>query len=226
MSELQLLILVAAIALATGFAIGGWIFSGRSSAPNKMLAPDNDKMENELFHTWRDPLSGRMRIVIQGKPVNAANELSQESLASFQQDLAELNRWAGKQLEASSASEAIIKVNSEQLVSANLPPTPTSDSKPTRFNPLDVVAQALRSDVRKPESHPASIAAQIDEILQEKLEADSTITRAVRLLEIPGKGMVVMVGLDQYAGVDEVPDADVRTLIREAVAEWERRVES
>jgi len=35
-----------------------------------------------------------------------------------------------------------------------------------------------------------------------------------------------MVGLDQFAGVDEVPDADVRALIRESVEEWERRVES
>lgn len=226
MSELQLLILAAAIALATGFAIGGWVFSGRSSAPNKSVASVDLKKENELFRIWRDPFNGRMQIDIQGKPVNAVNELSQESLSSFQQDLAELNSWAGMQLEASSISEQIKKGNSEQLVPANLPPALTSESKSSRLNPLDVVAQALRSDVRKPESHPTSIAAQIDEILQEKLAADSTITRAVRLLEIPGKGMVVMVGLEQYGGVDEVPDAEVRTLIREAVAEWERRVES
>jgi hypothetical protein len=30
--------------------------------------------------------------------------------------------------------------------------------------------------------------------------------------------------MDQYDGVDAVPDPDVRDLIREAVAEWEARV--
>jgi hypothetical protein len=38
--------------------------------------------------------------------------------------------------------------------------------------------------------------------------------------------MVVMVGLDQYAGVDDVPDAEIRALIHSAVTEWERRVEN
>ncbi len=225
MSELQLLVLVAVIALATGFAVGGWVFSGRSSNPNKLPSSSDETREAELFRTWRDPINGRLRIEIQGKLVKAADELSQENLASFQRDLDELNQWAGKQLPVSSPIEPMTTVNSKQLVSVNLSLPPTSDNRPSRLNPVDVIAQALRSDVRKPESQPTSIAAQIDEILQERLASNLTITRAVRLLEIPGKGMVVMVGLDQYAGVDEVPDADVRTIIHEAVAEWERRVE-
>jgi len=32
------------------------------------------------------------------------------------------------------------------------------------------------------------------------------------------------VGLDRYESVDEVPDDEVRGLIRSAVAEWEARV--
>jgi hypothetical protein len=48
--------------------------------------------------------------------------------------------------------------------------------------------------------------------------------RGVRLLELPNKGMVVMVGLEQYSGVDEVPDDEIRSMIKLAVAEWETRV--
>jgi hypothetical protein len=37
--------------------------------------------------------------------------------------------------------------------------------------------------------------------------------------------MVVMVGLDQYEGVEDVPDEVIRQFIREAVKEWETRYE-
>jgi hypothetical protein len=72
-----------------------------------------------------------------------------------------------------------------------------------------------------------SIAAQIDEILQHKL-ANSALDhipaerRAIRLIELPGKGMVVMVGMDRYEGVEKVPDPEIRSVIREAVEEWEK----
>jgi hypothetical protein len=38
--------------------------------------------------------------------------------------------------------------------------------------------------------------------------------------------MVIMVGLDQYADIDAVPDEEIRTVIRESVAEWESRSSS
>jgi hypothetical protein len=59
--------------------------------------------------------------------------------------------------------------------------------------------------------------------LQEKLAGQTTEKRAIRLLELPGKGMVVAVGLEQYDGVGAVPDPEIRSLIREAVSDWERR---
>jgi hypothetical protein len=36
--------------------------------------------------------------------------------------------------------------------------------------------------------------------------------------------MVVMVGLEQYSGVGEVPDVEARQAIRAAVVEWENKV--
>jgi hypothetical protein len=95
--------------------------------------------------------------------------------------------------------------------------------RPT-ISAVNVIARALQSDVRSPEPPPRSIAAQIDEILQEMLENSALASRGIRLMELPGKGMVVMVGLNQYEGVEAVPDDEIRQLIRNAVAEWERRV--
>jgi len=97
-------------------------------------------------------------------------------------------------------------------------------SHPSPVNPVSVLARALQSEVRTPIPAPKSIAAQIDEILQEMLENSTLESRAIRLLELPNKGMVVMVGLNQYGGVEAVPDEDIKGMIRAAVAEWERRV--
>ena len=104
---------------------------------------------------------------------------------------------------------------------------PSQDQSPLKrpsMNPLDAFTRALQP-VSQP-THPfaRSIAEQVDEILQEMLMDSPLRSRAIRLLELPQKGMVVMVGLDQYAGVDAVPDEEIHSLIRSAVAEWERRV--
>jgi len=102
--------------------------------------------------------------------------------------------------------------------------SPSSPAQRSPLSPVNVLARAFQSEVRAPQSPPKSIAAQIDEILQEMLENSTLATRAIRLLELPNKGMVVMVGLEQYEGVDGVPDEEIKKVIRAAVAEWERRI--
>jgi len=104
-------------------------------------------------------------------------------------------------------------------------PPPMEAIRKPNANPIDFFARALTADVPKANAEPKSIAGQIDEILQEKLTESPLANRAIRLMELPGKGMVVMVGLNQYDGVEAVPDAEVRAMIRSAVAEWERRVD-
>jgi hypothetical protein len=112
---------------------------------------------------------------------------------------------------------------------ASLPVTPLADlstpplQRPS-LNTVEVLARALQPDLRTPEPPSRSIAAQVDEILQEMLKDSPFASRLIRLIELPSKGVVVMVGQDQYDGVESVPDEDIRQIIRLAVAEWERRV--
>jgi hypothetical protein len=97
------------------------------------------------------------------------------------------------------------------------------------LNPAPLLNRTLQPNIQSKPTPPKSIAAQIDEILQLKL-ASCTLDhlpaerRAIRLLELPGRGMVVMVGMDRYEGVENVPDAEIRSLIRESVEEWEKRL--
>lgn len=124
---------------------------------------------------------------------------------------------------APSAEQAVPKPLQTQSADFERPMETPPAERPT-VSAVNVLARAFQGEVKTPQAPPKSIAGQIDEILQEMLEESPLNASAIRLLELPGKGMVVMVGLDQYDGVDAVPDPEIRNLIRAAVAEWERRV--
>jgi hypothetical protein len=68
---------------------------------------------------------------------------------------------------------------------------------------------------------PISMVEQINEILDRKLLERPQLKRGVRLAEGPGGAIKVYIGIDSYNAIDDVPDADVRQLIRDSVAEWE-----
>ncbi len=101
--------------------------------------------------------------------------------------------------------------------------TSPSADMPVKKGVADWLAQALQPKANAPEP-PRSIAMQVDEILQRKLQERGWHGRGIRLLELPNKGMVVLIGLNQYATVDEVPDAEIRALIRASVSEWETKL--
>ncbi len=70
-------------------------------------------------------------------------------------------------------------------------------------------------------STPASDMVQaIDQILQRSLEQSGSSARGVRLIQDVTGGVKVLIGVKSYE-VEEVPDEEVRNLIRQAVAEWE-----
>ncbi|MBM3123252.1 MAG: hypothetical protein FJZ97_13870 [Chloroflexi bacterium] len=69
---------------------------------------------------------------------------------------------------------------------------------------------------------PLSMVEQIDAILQRKLAETSGGPRGVRLVEGSGGSLRVFVGVLSYA-YEDVPDDEVKRMIREAVAEWESK---
>ena len=101
---------------------------------------------------------------------------------------------------------------------------PEDEKQPkVSFNPFVVLARAVTSDIPKDVVTQKSIAAQIDEILQEKLALSPLEDRAIRLMELPERGVVVLVGLDTYDGINDVPDPEIKALLRACVTEWENR---
>jgi len=70
---------------------------------------------------------------------------------------------------------------------------------------------------------PLSIVAQIDEILQARLASTTFAGRGIRLQESPEGGAIVWVGMQQFAGVADVPDPEIQAIIRAATTEWENK---
>jgi len=109
---------------------------------------------------------------------------------------------------------------------APTPPPAAPAPAPVTSAPLTAPAVTPRtapSGVKVEPPVPQTMVGQIDAILQEKLSSSPFANHGIKLEESPGGGVTVVVGLKQYAGVNEVPDPQIQALLRAAIAEWEKR---
>jgi hypothetical protein len=105
-----------------------------------------------------------------------------------------------------------------------LPPQPASaPAQPatSTLPPIRPPAPAEKDD--RPSAPATSIVGQIDAILQTRIAGTPLEQRRVFLSQSSEGGVIVHVGFDQYKGVDEVPDAEIKSAIRAAIAEWEKK---
>jgi len=104
------------------------------------------------------------------------------------------------------------------------PPRPAMPSQPVRpAAPVSRLRAAPAAAAPAEVAAPTSMVGQIDAILQTRLAGTHLSERGVRLVESPDGGVSVMVGLQKFPGVGEVPDPEVQAAIRAAIAEWEKR---
>jgi hypothetical protein len=230
MNDILPLLFIAVICAAIGYALGMLISSLRSSKerPGKSLPA----VDSRPFIKFQLPRVGAGWLLeIDGEKFSSPGELNAAHRNQLMQGITELRNWV---VVEQNPPPPVVQSNTGSAANSSGSSTPSHPTEPAvaeaeknrvNLNPINVFARALQSDVKQADQPNKSIAAQIDEILQEKLENTPLAQRAIRLMELPGKGMVVMVGLDQYDGVSSVPDPEIRDLIRSCVAEWERRVE-
>lgn len=101
-------------------------------------------------------------------------------------------------------------------------PPPASQPSPAQPQPPAAKPGTIAKEDRP--SVPAnSIVAQIDSVLQARLVGTPLESRGIFLTQSPEGGVNVYVGLTRYNGIDEVPDPEVKAVIRAAITEWENK---
>ncbi|MDH5505778.1 MAG: hypothetical protein OEZ02_00980 [Anaerolineae bacterium] len=156
----------------------------------------------EIAQMWRRQGNKELVTEIGGRILNFRDKLTPEQHATISLLLVDLQDWVG--IETQLENPVATKIDKNQY-----------------DGPIEALGNVLLGDIEIPNSAP-SIIAQIDEHLQRLLANSPQASRAIRLMDIAGRGMVIAVGLNMYNEVDDIPDEGIKALIRQAVSEWEK----
>lgn len=200
----------------------------QQEAPKQKSAPQINWME--IATLWRDRKDGKFIFQIEDQYYKRGTDLKPKEREALLKIVMDFHRWLEPSLDlapkpvntnplpASTVVESV-PVSNYQNGDGN----GSTPQKRGSYNPVSMFTNALNADVPSVTKKVTSMVAQVDEILQEKIIAANMQKWAIRLTEFPNRGMVVLVGLEQYDSIDEVPYERVRIIIRESVAEWEER---
>lgn len=224
-------LLLALVCIAIGFMIGALVFSLRGAkAGTQTLGDKEGGPAKEAVRLLRDQHNESLIVELDGTIIKSATDLHPEQRQQLVLASTDLRTWLGifppepkptesiadPFLPSESASDTREEDRPDWLSKLESAP----ESERPSLNPFKIFTQPVQeSDANLPTK---SIAAQIDEILQEKLINTPLEDRGIRLIEKPGQGISVIVGFDNYDSVEAVPDESVQAVIREAVAEWEK----
>lgn len=216
--DLTGVILLTGIGLVVGFLVAALIFSLRNESasqeqPKKQLLSD---AENKV-RVWREGGDERLVVEMKGVSYRQGSRLKPEQKKVLDDLVREIQAWLG----AATAAAAVATPPAEK-------PKPLKDHSEvaqdrTSLNPLKIFGDALQPQKKTDAGEQdLSIVAQIDQLLQTKLEGTHLEDKGIQLVEGPDQGMVIEIGLDKYNEIEAVPDEEVRELIRLSVADWER----
>jgi hypothetical protein len=186
-----------------------------------------------VANLWQDAESRKMVAEVDGKLISQAGQLVAQQHAQLSIALVGLQEWVGLESQMQKAEEAktirrqelFSRIEDRSAEAMEKQEEREEPPKPSGFKPVEILKSAVQAEYRVPPGfNKLSIPAQINEVLQEMLEGTSLEDRGIQLMDIPGRGMVVFVGLDTYGEIEDVPDLAIKTVIREAVKKWEKIV--
>ena len=220
------IVVIGLIGLVVG-ALFGVLLSGGLGGSTKPDSKTPGKDYVQSLRVWRERRSGKLILDLEDNLYPSAEKMTPRQRTSVQQTVDEVYLWLGMNVTALKVPSPIISTPPPVFESGL--PTAAAGISPVQVSAAGVMSAAIPQVLipetkgkEKEKEAPKSIAAQVDEILQEKLPQSNMSQRAIRLIELPLRGLVVMVDGQAYEGVGDVPDEEVRKLIQECVSEWER----
>lgn len=197
-----------------GAFIGGMIerqLGKRSNPPTPSFSSDNQLSkvgDIEILRAWRTS-AGKIWLEMDRTRLEDNVSLQAEQRRRLLNLVLDLRPW----LETIPGAEP--KAEGQPILVTPAPPVPPpAQPEKRQEKPADGSV--------KPAIILKSIIEQIDDVLQVKLAATVYKDRGIQLVEGPGGFVIVKDGLNRYEGVDSVPDPEIKALIKQAVAEWEK----
>lgn len=245
--------LIGVIALVVG-VIAGLLLAGLSG-PAAPAAQNRGKNLVEAARLWRERRTDKISVEMDGKIYRSAEELNAEQRAALAKAVDELQLWLSSEelmaralgsAQPSGAAGAPLPEPSPRLPAEPLPSAPPpvaraggtpppvvlppgeAPVKPPSLELGDILSRVFITDKGGSASKlvEKSIAAQVDEIVQERLPGSPFKNHLISVTDLPGGGLLVKVDGTSYEGIGDVPDAEIRTFLRECVTEWETRTEN
>ena len=211
--DMNAILLIGGICIVMGFLLGLIIANLGGSKKDESSQTDKEA----VLQVWREPGEEGLIIGIDGGEFDTSAYLNEEQHSNLHTLILKLNDWLSltpSGIPETAGQSPVDEIAIDQDSAPDMTPKPT-------LNPVTMFVKALQSDVQKSKLPSESMITQIDDILQERLKDSPLAGKPIRLMELPTKGMVVMIGLDQYDTVDDVPDPAIQDLIRASVKEWE-----
>ena len=233
--DLFSILIIAVVCMGIGFVIATLLGNLRQEEP-KPDPEETAEAENRVpvLRLWRHEETGALLPEVRGEVLVSAKGLDAEQHAALSIALVDLYSWmeSGRQplpkLDVETEPESPARrmsTGDDQRAPDESVAAESEVVVPNRLNIIKGLVRTAQKEItQKVESEPLSIAAQVDEILQGKLEASPLAGQGIRLMDLPNQGMVIMIGLDKYPDIESVPDDAIKELIRSSVAEWEARV--
>jgi hypothetical protein len=209
------LILVAVICVVVGFLIGRLV----SSLSESQESDPEESSKFSMLSVWREPENDELNIEFDHKKYRKNWNLNAKQRDEIHRIILELGNWL-EPVRSAKKETADTILPDEFPISQEMP---DSNKPRLSLDPVSMLVNALQADVPKSQLPTKSIVTQIDDILQEKLKNSPLMGEPIRLMEWQDKGMVVMLGLERYDSVDDVPDERIKAVIRSAVKDWEQK---
>jgi hypothetical protein len=184
----------------------------------------------DIMHVWRDNKTKELVVQLGERLVRSGEEITTVEQGELSKLLIDLNEWVGLETRLESMQQTIKEQDKE------LTPGATRDYSKGRFkikadheekpNLINLFVRSFQADVNAPMPEGlVSIVSQIDAILQSKLEGTPYEDHGISLKDIPGEGMVFMVGLHKYSEISDIPDEGIQEIIKSAVNAWEIHID-
>lgn len=240
------LVLVGSIGLIMG-GLAGALAAGGFGSKSTQSERKPGKKYTRLFSLWRDRESGKFLLDIDESYYSSAEQLTSKRLNGMQKVIEDLRIWLGvsdpSSLYFADQRPAAIKEQPAMVAEtgnkdgdsfasrlATLFVNQTDDSpevKPAEIDLSEMIREVINPASKEAATAPAapkSIAAQIDEILQEKLSGSELKSRSIHLSDDPTLGLVIEIDGRNYAGIDQIPDPEIKSFIQQSVSDWEKNI--